>query len=160
MEPVQTMMARHESDTGAATGYCGDACRPTARPVPGTSRGRRVVRMALTAGAMLVATFGTGCATGPEAAPERDDNRSIEGEIISIDTSPWMYDGNAVVIVETGNGERTSVQLPARWNLCKAAPVDVDALRVGMRVLALGSTGEEGEVVVCQHATHRLVPAR
>lgn len=81
------------------------------------------------------------------------------GVVASIDTGPWTYDGNAVVQVETAGGRRLQVQLPARWNLCQAAPVDIEALAVGMRVDVVGAVaGEEDVVVVCADASHRLAP--
>ncbi len=96
-------------------------------------------------------TAGTPLATGTQAR--------ISGSIAAIDTRPWTYDGNAVIQVDTREHGRVAVQLPARWNLCKAAPVDVQALSVGMRVQAVGSVGNDGEIVVCQDEAHRLVPA-
>jgi hypothetical protein len=100
----------------------------------------------------------SGCATAPVATGE-GSAMSIEGTIAAIDTQPWAYDGHAVIQVDTADRGRVAVQLPARWNLCKAAPVAVDALAVGMRVRATGTPGAEGELVVCQDAAHRLVPA-
>lgn len=85
---------------------------------------------------------------------------AIEGTIASIDTTPWQYDGNAVIRIDTADRGRVEVQLPARWNLCVAPPVDVEALAVGMRVRAAGTVGGEGAIVVCQDAAHRLVPLR
>lgn len=101
----------------------------------------------------------SGCATAPSASTGEGGQASIEGTIAAIDTQPWAYDGNAVIQVDTADRGRVAVQLPARWNLCKAAPVDVAALAVGMRVHATGASGAEGELVVCQDAAHRLVPA-
>ena len=103
--------------------------------------------------AMLLAI--AGCATKPVAA---EGEAVVEGTIASIDTAPWAYDGNAAIQIDTRDRGRVAVQLPARWNLCKAAPVDVQALAVGMQVRAVGAPGAEGEVVVCQEATHRLAP--
>jgi hypothetical protein len=100
----------------------------------------------------------SGCATTPPPSTEAGGPATIEGIIAAIDTQPWAYDGNAVIQVDTADRGRVAVQLPARWNLCKAAPVAVDALAVGMRVRATGSTGAEGELVVCGDAAHRLVP--
>ena len=85
---------------------------------------------------------------------------AIEGTVASIDTQPWAYDGNAVVQVDAAGRGRVAVQLPARWNLCQAAPVDVEALAVGMRVQAVGAPSGEGGLVVCADPAHRLVPAR
>lgn len=101
----------------------------------------------------------TGCATKPAAQLQAGGQVSIEGSIASIDTQPWAYDGNAVIQVDTPDRGRVAVQLPARWNLCKAAPVNVEALAVGMRVRAVGDAGAEGQLVVCQEEAHRLVPA-
>ncbi len=83
---------------------------------------------------------------------------TVEGTIADIDTKPWAYDGNAVVRLNTGVNGLVRVHLPARWNLCKAAPVDVAALAVGQAVRAVGSVGVDGEVVVCERAEHRLAP--
>ena len=64
-----------------------------------------------------------------------------------------------MIQIDTREHGRVAVQLPARWNLCKAAPVDVQALSVGMRVQAVGSVGGDGEIVVCREEAHRLAPA-
>ena len=97
------------------------------------------------------------CAGGPTAAPTAGTD-AIEGTIAAIDTTPWTYDGNAVIQVETADRGRVPVELPARWNLCRAAAVDTEALAVGMRVRVVGAAGGEGGLVVCQDAAHRLVP--
>ncbi|MCL1633369.1 hypothetical protein M2650_01740 [Luteimonas sp. SX5] len=91
-------------------------------------------------------------------SPQSAGQTSIEGAIAAIDTAPWAYDGNAVIQVDAAGRGRVAVQLPARWNLCKAAPVNVEALAVGMRVRVVGAAGAEGELVVCQDEAHRLVP--
>lgn len=99
------------------------------------------------------------CASAPPAtAWEAGAQATIEGAVASIDTQPWTYDGNAVVEVDTPDHGRVPVQLPARWNLCRAAPVDVAALQPGMRVAATGTVIEGGGLVVCEASTHRLVP--
>ncbi len=64
-----------------------------------------------------------------------------------------------MVQVDTPTHGRVAVQLPARWNLCQASPVDVQALAVGMRVQVVGSGAGAGTLVVCRDAAHRLVPA-
>lgn len=92
----------------------------------------------------------------PLPAPAGDI--TIEGTVVSIDTQPWMYDGHAVVQVDVAGRGRVSVQLPARWNLCQAAPVDMEALAVGMRVQAVGAAEETDVLTVCSDAGHRLVP--
>ena len=99
------------------------------------------------------------CAGDPAAGPTTG-MESIEGKIASIDTTPWTYDGNAIIQVETADRGLVPVELPARWNLCRAAAVDTRALAVGMRVRVVGAAGDEGGLVVCQDAAHRLVPLR
>jgi hypothetical protein len=99
------------------------------------------------------------CASVQDAPVTSAGERVVEGTIVSIDTQPWTYDGNAIVVVDTGAQRQVSVELPARWNLCAAAPVNVDALSVGMRVVAAGDAGEGDSIVVCQQSSHRLAPA-
>ena len=79
---------------------------------------------------------------------------TIEGRLTSIDTAPWAYDGNAVLAVATQAHGIVAVHLPARWNLCLAPAVDVQALAIGDDVRATGSVGAEGELVVCERAEH------
>lgn len=83
---------------------------------------------------------------------------AVEGTIVTIDTKPWAHDGNAVVLLQTAVNGKVQVHLPARWNLCKAAPVNVSALMLGQVVQAVGTVGPDGEVVVCDRAEHRLAP--
>lgn len=98
------------------------------------------------------------CATQVAQAPAADAQRAMTGSIVAIDTRPWTYDGNAVVEIDSDRDGRVTVQLPARWNLCRAAPVDVQALSVGMRVQVVGNADESGGIVVCADEAHRLVP--
>lgn len=81
------------------------------------------------------------------------------GTVESIDTSPWTYDGDAVVMVDAGTLGRVAVRLPARWNLCRTAAVDVQALEVGTRVSVVGGSDGNGGVVVCADKADRLSPA-
>lgn len=82
---------------------------------------------------------------------------TIEGEVVRVDTDPWAYDGNAVITVSTTGKATVSVQLPARWNLCKAQPLgDVQALKPGDRVQAVGTVTASGEMVVCEQPQHQL----
>jgi len=113
----------------------------------------------VTAFAPCVVLAFAGCATSPATNALAGGAVSVEGTIASIDTDPWAYDGNAVIRIDTQARGQVAVQLPARWNLCKAPPVDVQALSVGMRVQVVGAAGAEGELVVCEDAAHRLVPA-
>ncbi len=97
------------------------------------------------------------CATPPGGgAPVAGQQVSIEGKVVAVDTDPWAYDGNAIVTVATDAG-RVAVQLPARWNLCKAPPPgDVQALKPGDRVQAVGTSTAPGELVVCEQPQHLL----
>ena len=82
---------------------------------------------------------------------------TIEGEVVRVDTDPWAYDGNAVITVSTADAGTVSVQLPARWNLCKAQPLgDVRALKPRDRVQVVGTIAAPGELVVCEQPEHRL----
>ena len=115
-------------------------------------------RIAILSSTVLVAMLAA-CASSPDAGPAAGGSTTVEGSIASIDTSPWAYDGNAVVAIDTASRGRVAVQLPARWNLCRAAAVDVAALAVGMRVRVTGAE-EEGTLVVCQDPAHGVVPLR
>ncbi|MET0717277.1 MAG: hypothetical protein ABWY34_02620 [Pseudoxanthomonas sp.] len=97
------------------------------------------------------------CASAPDTrALVVGQAASFEGQIISVDTNPWAYDGNAVVAVGTSKGT-VNVQLPARWNLCKAQPLgDVQALKPRDRVQVVGTVTAPGEVVVCQQPQDQL----
>ncbi|MGH8085078.1 MAG: hypothetical protein ACREPV_07360 [Lysobacter sp.] len=108
----------------------------------------------------LAAAFATASCTTttPDVAGQADGPLRIEGTITAIDLQPWTYDGNATVQVDADGRGDMQVQLPARWNLCKAPPVDVHSLAVGMRVQAVGAASGEGGLVVCEDAAHRLQP--
>ena len=81
----------------------------------------------------------------------------IEGEVVRVDTDPWAYDGNAVITVSSADAGTIDVQLPARWNLCKAPPPDnVQALKPGDRVQVVGTTTAPSELVVCERSEHLL----
>ena len=109
--------------------------------------------------ALAVALATASCTTTTtDVAEPADGPLRIEGTITAIDLQPWTYDGNATVQVDAEGRGPVQVQLPARWNLCKAAPVDVEALAVGMRVQAVGAASGEGGLVVCGDAAHKLVP--
>lgn len=98
-----------------------------------------------------------GCATAPStSALVAGSQATVDGTIASIDTKPWTYDGSAVVLLDTATHGQVAVQLPARWNLCKAGQVDVAALAVGRRAQAVGTVTEDGAVVVCERVEHRL----
>lgn len=90
------------------------------------------------------------------AALQLGQEAAISGRVVAIDTSPWAYDGNAVIQVATEAHGIVLVHLPARWNLCAAPPVDVEALAVGEEVQARGSVGSSGELIVCASSGHGM----
>ena len=99
------------------------------------------------------------CATAPATSTSLVEGQqaAIEGEVVSVDTAPWAYDGNAVITVSTSNAGTVQVQLPARWNLCKAEPFgDVQALKPKDRVHVAGTVTGTGTVVVCEQPQHHL----
>ena len=98
------------------------------------------------------------CATTPKnSALVAGQQATIEGEVVRVDTDPWAYDGNAVITISTADTGTINVQLPARWNLCKAPPPDnVQALKRGDRVQVVGTVTAPGELVVCEQPEHRL----
>ena len=100
------------------------------------------------------------CATAPAPAGGAlvvGQQATIEGEVLNVDTAPWAYDGNAVVTVASAGAGTVSVQLPARWNLCKAQPPDdVQALQPHDRVQAIGTVTAPGTLVVCEQPQHTL----
>lgn len=109
--------------------------------------------------AIVLACTLSACATRPAHTTSLvpGEQATFEGRIVGVDTNPWAYDGNAVVTVATDNGGTVQVQLPARWNLCKAeAPGDVQALRSDDRVQVAGTVTEAGTVVVCEQPQHHL----
>jgi len=109
--------------------------------------------------AILAATLATlsACATTTtEGGIEVGTQATIEGEVVSVDTTPWAFDGNAVVTVASATAGTVRVQLPARWNLCKAPAPEVQALKPHDRVQAIGTVSAPGELVVCEQPEHRL----
>lgn len=108
--------------------------------------------------ALAIALATASCTAPGKASPAAAGNVSLEGSVVSIDTQPWTYDGHAVVELAVAGRGRVAVQLPARWNLCQAAPVDVQALAVGVRVQAVGAAEGTDRLTVCSDPAHRLVP--
>lgn len=118
-------------------------------------------RTPLLAGPAVVTALLLGaCATTPTATPSATlaagQQATVDGTIVSVDTTPWTYDGSAIVKIAADNGQ-VDVHLPARWNLCKAPPPDdVQSLKAGDRVQATGTVTDEGALVVCESAAHGL----
>lgn len=114
-----------------------------------------VTRLLVIAAALIALSA---CATAPDgSAWTVGQQAAIEGDIVSVDTGPWAYDGNAVVTIHAFDAGTVSVQLPARWNLCKAEPLgDVQALEPGDRVQVVGTVSAPHELVVCAQPQDRL----
>jgi hypothetical protein len=114
-------------------------------------------RLGLLSAALLLGACTTTAPTAtPSATLAAGQQATVDGTIVSVDTTPWTYDGSAVVKIASTNGQ-VDVHLPARWNLCKAPPPDdVQALKAGDRVQATGTVTDDGALVVCEHAEHGL----
>jgi len=121
----------------------------------------RSIRLSRTRNALALSSLliVAACTTTPSAtaALVAGQEASIEGSVLSVDTTPWTYDGNAVVTVATATSGAVKVQLPARWNLCKAQPHEgVQELKPRDRVRAVGTAGEDNSLVVCAQPVHLL----
>lgn len=114
-------------------------------------------RLGLLSAALLLGACTTTAPTAtPSATLAAGQQATVDGTIVSVDTTPWTYDGSAVVKIASTNGQ-VDVHLPARWNLCKAPPPDdVQSLKAGDRVQATGTVTDDGALVVCEHAEHGL----
>ncbi len=114
-------------------------------------------RLGLLSAALLLGACTTTAPTAtPSATLAAGQQATVDGTIVSVDTTPWTYDGSAVVKIASTNGQ-VDVHLPARWNLCKAPPPDnVQALKAGDRVQATGTVTDDGALVVCEQAEHGL----
>ncbi|WP_119719218.1 hypothetical protein [Cognatilysobacter tabacisoli] len=109
---------------------------------------------------LAAAVLAGGCATGRAVQPlVAEQPVRFEGRVVSVDLSPWTYDGNGVVVVDTAAHGTVKVQFPARWNLCQApAPQGLDALKPGDRVSVVATASAADEAVVCADARHGLTP--
>lgn len=86
-----------------------------------------------------------------------DQEVSLEGRVASADMTPWTYDGNAIVVVDSAPHGSVKVQLPARWNLCRATGIDTaSTLKPGDRVRVVGTATDPDTLTVCDGATHRI----
>lgn len=85
-------------------------------------------------------------------APSSSGPTTFEGQVVSVDTAPWAYDGSGTLVVDTGTKTRR-VALPARWNLCKGHGLDTAGqLKAGDRVRVTGTLGADGSVDACSEA--------
>lgn len=116
----------------------------------------RVAVPVLAIAASLLSACATHGGVGGTLAPGTEVE--FEGRLESVDTRPWTYDGNARLVVETGTHGDVAVELPARWNLCKAPAVgDAGNLSAGQRVRVAGTVTAPSTVTVCERASHRVV---
>ncbi|GAB2508403.1 hypothetical protein GCM10027188_09300 [Lysobacter humi (ex Lee et al. 2017)] len=95
-----------------------------------------------------------GCAT-PAPAP-RSAELHFEGRVTAVDMTPWTYDGNAVIRVASDASGTIAVELPARWNLCRAQAVESPETLQGRRVRVVARATEPGRAVLCESAEHRI----
>lgn len=107
---------------------------------------------------LFVAVLAACSSTGPTTSSFATGSEvEFEGRLESVDTAPWAYDGNARLVVETPAHGDVAVDLPARWNLCKAAGIgDAGTFAVGDRVRVVGTVTAPGTVTVCEQAPHRI----
>lgn len=108
--------------------------------------------------ALLATTLAlSACATPGASNLQPGGEVSFEGRLTASDTAPWAYDGNARLTVDTSMYGAVVVELPARWNLCKASGIgEAGNYPVGDRVQVTGTVTADGTVSVCERASHRI----
>ena len=119
----------------------------------------RPLARGITLATVVSALFVAGCASvgGTSGALAVGSEAEFEGRLESVDTAPWAYDGNARLVVDTTAHGDVAVELPARWNLCKAPAVgDAAAYSAGDRVRVVGTVTAAGTVTVCGQPSHRV----
>lgn len=107
----------------------------------------------------LLAACGT---TGPAASALASGTEvEFEGRLQAVDTAPWAYDGNAKLVVDSNAHGEVTVELPARYNLCKAPGIgEAGTFSAGDRVRVAGTVTAASTVSVCERATHRIERVR
>jgi len=106
--------------------------------------------------AMRVADGSTPATSMPAFAI--DQEVTLEGRVASVDTAPWAYDGSGILVVDSRAHGAVKVQLPARYNLCRATGIDTAAsLKPGVRVRVIGTATDPDTLTVCEGAMHRIV---
>jgi hypothetical protein len=85
----------------------------------------------------------------PDPMTEQGTTATVSGTVTDVDTSPWAFDGNAIVMIETDQGDSVEIQIPARINLCPAQSAIATNLAVGEMVEVSGNMFE-GAIVPCQ----------
>lgn len=110
---------------------------------------------------VLAACASTGTPAGGDASTwAAGSDVQFTGRLSAVDTAPWAYDGNARLTVDSPAHGAVVVELPARWNLCKATGIDTAAkLAVGTPVRVNARVQEDRTVVVCASAAHGVTPA-
>lgn len=110
----------------------------------------------------LLLLLASGCARTPADRVEAPaplpvgEDTTVVGTVATVDTDPWAYDGNAVLVVTTDAGD-VRVEVPARTNLCAATELGlVTQLAPGEAVEVVGERTEAGAVVPCGRAAHGL----
>lgn len=91
----------------------------------------------------------------PNSMTSQETTTTVSGTVTNVDTSPWAFDGNAIVLVETDQGDSVEVQIPARINLCPAQSAIATDLAVG-EMVEVNGTMFEGAIIPCQSADHYL----
>lgn len=125
------------------------------------ARGQAPRPRLLRASALLavgLAIAASGCASMPgSAAMQVGRDIAFTGTVASADFAPWAFDGSAVVRVDSPQG-RIAIELPARYNLCKAQGIGgASTLAVGMKVDVNGRVTAPGKVSVCESVSHHIV---
>src|SRR5690606_7331580 len=98
--------------------------KATAAALTETARSRVILRPSYRSGVAMprparprallaswIAVGVAGCATTP-ATPPPAAASVVEGRIVSIDTQPWTYDGNAVIRIDSVDRGSVAVALP------------------------------------------------
>lgn len=148
-------------DHRATTPACDDRApltEPAMHPTPRSKPASTLARARMAGVLLACATLTVGCAAGGGVQPlVAEQPVAFEGRVASVDLSPWAYDGNGVVVVDTVAHGAVAVQFPARWNLCRATPPEaLDALTPGERVRVVATASGPAEAVVCADARHGL----
>ena len=81
---------------------------------------------------------------------------AVSGQVLEIDTSSLAYDGPAKITVLTYSGDRTTVLVPARINLCVGTLDDYSELKSGDTIEVYGEVTIDGDIIPCTEEDHYL----
>lgn len=82
---------------------------------------------------------------------------TVEGRVVSVDRSPWAWDGDGLLVLATERHGEVVVHVPARTNLCRASGLDVfTTVAPGARIEATGEATTASDLTVCASPSHRL----